>query len=251
MPDEKSPNAIIEIPEVDERKIPNERSPLPPCKPMLCIEERESLAARIAPNPELGFAKCSIPPACRAVLIVLSWLTAPCELAYAVNDLPDSSHPKFVQTVYPHWWSPTAPDGEEFELPSGTKTCSVLKVRFVGEITWVAARVGPTYPWGVSFLVEDNFGDQQYRTGKVIGSRFYHGYNDIHFFQSELNRRLGAQSVWFQDRNDAKLVLQLALGKDQPETPVTHVCVFKEGEQVSLSYFLRRSPPVPWRYDFR
>jgi hypothetical protein len=105
-------------------------------------------------------------------LIVRFCATAPCERAYAMNDLPGSSQPKFVQDAVAHWWSPTAPDGEEFELPSGTKTCSRLKVRFVGKITMVAARVGPTYPWGVSFLVEDNFGDQQYRSGKVIKSRF-------------------------------------------------------------------------------
>ena len=163
-----------------------------------------------------------------------------------MNDLSDSSQPKFVQTVYPHWWSPTAPDGEEFELPSGTKTCSRLKVRFVEQISWVHARVGPGYPAEANFLVEDNFGDQQYRSGEVIESRFYHGYNDIHFFDSEINRKLGPQSVWFQDRNDANLVLLLALGTGQPETPVTYVGAFKEGEQVFLSYFLKRSPPRPW-----
>ena len=159
-----------------------------------------------------------------------------------------NDRPKFIQDAVVHWWSPTAPDGEEFELPSGTKTCSRLKVRFVGEISLVATRVGPTYPWGVSFLVEDNFGDQQYRSGKVIESRFYHGYNDIHFGHSEINKRMGAQSVWFQDRNDANLVLQLGLGTAQPETPVTYFCAFKEGEQVLLSYFLKRSPPLPWHF---
>jgi hypothetical protein len=101
-------------------------------------------------------------------LIVPFCVTAPCERAYAMNDLLDSSQAKFEQEAVVHWWSPTAPDGEEFELPSGTKTCSRLKVRFVGEIIIVAARVGPTYPWGVSFLVEDNFDDQPYRSGKVI-----------------------------------------------------------------------------------
>jgi hypothetical protein len=194
----------------------------------------------------MGFAKGSTHPTRWVALIVLFCVTAPGEGAYAMNDLSDSSQPKFAQTVYPHWWSPTASDGEEFELPSGTKTCSRLKVRFVGEISLVAARVGPTYPWGVSFLVEDNFGDQQYPSGKVIESRFYHGYNDIHFHLSEINRKLGPQSVWFQDRNDANLVLLLDLGTGQPETPVTYVCAFKEGEQVLLSYFLKRSPPRPW-----
>jgi len=181
-----------------------------------------------------------------ALIVVLFCVTAPCERAHAMNDLPDASKPKFVQVVYPRWWSPTAPDGEEFELPSGTKTCSRLKVRFVGEIIMVAARVGPTYPWGVSFLVEDNFGDQQYRSGKVIESRFNHRYNDIHFGHSEINRKLGPQNYWFQDRNEANLVLQLLVGADQPETPVTYVCAFKEGEQVLLSYFLKRSLPHPW-----
>jgi len=195
----------------------------------------------------MGFAKGSTHPACWVAWIVLFCVTAQCERAYAMNDLPDSSQPKFMQTAYPHWWSSAAPDGEEFELPSGTKTCSLLKVRFVGEISWVAARVGPTYPWGVSFLVQDNFGDQQYRSGKVIEARFYHAYNDIQFFDSELNRKLGPQSVWFQDRNDANLVLLLALGTGHPEAD-TYVCAFKEGEQVSLSYFLKRSPPVPWPY---
>jgi hypothetical protein len=196
----------------------------------------------------MDFAKGTTHPARRVALIVLSCATAPCERAYAMDGLPDSSRPTFVQAVYPQWWSPTAPDGEEFELPSGTKTCSRLKVRFVGEISLVCARVGPTYPWGVSFLVEDNFGDQQYRSGKVIESRFYHGYNDIHFFHSEINKRMGPQSVWFQDRNNANLVLQLGLGTAQPETPVTYVCAFKEGEQVLLSYFLKRSPPLPWPF---
>jgi hypothetical protein len=121
-----------------------------------------------------GFAQGSTLPARWVALTVLFCVTAPCERAYAMNGLPASSQPKFVQAVFPQWWSLTAPDGEEFELPSGTKTCSRLKVRFVGKITMVAARVGPTYPWGVSFHVEDNFGDQQYRSGKVIESRFYH-----------------------------------------------------------------------------
>jgi hypothetical protein len=196
----------------------------------------------------MGFAKVSTHPTRRVVLIALFWVTTPSERAYAMNELSDSSPPKFEQTVYLHWWSPTAPDGEEFELPSGTKTCSRLKVRFVGEISLVAARVGPTYPWGVSFLVEDNFGDQQYPSGKIIESLFYHKYNDIHFFHSEINRKLGPRSVWFQDRNDANLVLELALGGGQPETPVTYVCAFKEGEQVLLSYFLKRSPPRPWLF---
>jgi hypothetical protein len=196
----------------------------------------------------MGFAKGSTHPARWVALIALFCVTAPCERAYAMNDVPDSSQPKFVQAVYPQWWSPTAPDGEEFELPSGTKTCSRLKVRFVGQITMVAARVGPTYPWGVSFLVEDNFGDQQYRSGKVIESRFYHRYNDIHFGHSEIqiNGKLDPLNYWFQDRNDASLVLQLRLGADVPQTHVTYVCAFKEGEQVLLSYFLKRSPPQPW-----
>lgn len=177
-------------------------------------------------------------------------VTVPRQRVYAMNDLLDSSQPKFVQTVYPHWWSSTAPDGEEFELPSGTKTCSRLKVRFVGEISLICARVGPTYPWGVSLLVEDNFGDQQYRSGKVMESRFYHGYNDIHFFHSEINRKLGDQEVWFQDRNDSNLVLMMDLGTAKPETPVTYVCAFKEGEQVYLSYFLKRSLPLPASTEF-
>jgi len=108
-------------------------------------------------------------------LIVLFCVTAPCERAYAMNDLPES-----IQDVGAYWWSSTAPDGEEFELPSGTKTCSRLKVRFVEEIIWVAMRVGPGYPGEASFLVEDNFGDQQYRVGEVIKSSFYTQYNGIH-----------------------------------------------------------------------
>ena len=84
----------------------------------------------------MGFAKGSTLLARWVALIVLFCVTAPRERAYAMNDLPDSSQPKFVQDGFAHWWSPTAPDGEEFELPSGTKTCSRLKVRFVGEISW-------------------------------------------------------------------------------------------------------------------
>jgi len=154
--------------------------------------------------------------------------------------------PKFIQDAAVQWWSPTAPDGEEFELPSGTKTCSRLKVRFVGEIIMVAMRVGPTYPSEASFLVEDNFGDQQYGSGKVIKSRFYHRYNDIDFFRSEINRKRGPQFVWFQDRNDANLALLFGVGAQQPETAVSYVCAFKEGDQVFLSYFLKRSPPQKW-----
>jgi hypothetical protein len=165
-----------------------------------------------------------------------------------MNDLPDSSQAKFEQEAVVHWWSPTAPDGEEFELPSGTKTCSRLKVRFVEEIIWVAARVGPGYPDQASFLVEDNLGDQQYSSGKIIKSSFYLRYNDIDFGHSEINRKLGANAFWFQDRNDANLVLRLFPGHDQPETPISYVCAFKEGEQVLLSYFLKRSPPRPWPF---
>ncbi len=200
-----------------------------------------------APAKVMGFAKASTHPVCWIGLIILVCVTEPSERAHAMNDLSESSQPKFVQTVHPHWWSSTAPDGEEFELPSGAKTCSRLKVRFVGEISMVSARVGPTYPWAASFLVEDNFGDQQYRSGEVIQSRFYHHYNDIPFWHSEIDRRLAPQTgVWFQDRNDANLVLWVALGAYQPETPVNYVCAFKEGEQVLLSYFLERSPPRPW-----
>ena len=163
-----------------------------------------------------------------------------------MNDAPDSLQPKTGQTVYTHWWSPTAPEGEEFELPSGTKTCSRLKVRLVGEISWVAARVGPGWPDEASFLVEDNFGDQQYSTGKIITASFYVQYNDVHFGQSEINRKLGPTGFWFLDRNDANHVLVLHLGEDKPKTPISYVCAFKEGEQVFLSYFLKRSPPRPW-----
>jgi hypothetical protein len=179
-------------------------------------------------------------------LIVLFCMTAPCERAYAMSDLLDSPQLKFVQDAVVHWWSPTAPDGEEFELPSGTKTCSRLKVRFVGQIIMIAARVGPTYPADASFVVEDNFGDQQYGSGKVITAPFYHRYNDLRFGSSEINRKMGPQSYWFQDRNDASLVLHLLVGGGQPETPIAYICAFKEGEQVILSYFLKRSPPLPW-----
>jgi hypothetical protein len=194
----------------------------------------------------MGFAQGSTLPARWVALIVLFCVTTSWEGTYAMNDRPDSPQPQFVQDADVHWWSPTAPDGEEFELPSGTKSCSVLKVRFVGQIIMVAARVGPTYPYEASFLVEDNFGDQQYGSGKVIKSPFYHRYNDIDFFRSEINRKLGPQFVWFQDRNNANLVLLFGVGRRQPETPVTYVCAFKEGEQVFLTYFLKRSPPYPW-----
>ena len=195
-----------------------------------------------------GFVQGSTLRTCWVALFVLLCLTAPSERVYAMNDAPDSLQPKTGQTVYTHWWSPTAPEGEEFELPSGTKTCSRLKVRFVGEISWVAARVGPGWPAEASFLVEDNFGDQQYSTGKIIKAFFYVHYNDVHFGQSEINRKLGASGFWFLDRNDANHVLVLHLGEDKPETPISYVCVFKEGERVLLSYFLKRSPPHPWPY---
>jgi hypothetical protein len=195
----------------------------------------------------MGFAQGSTLPARWVTLIVLFCVTAPCERAYAMNDLSNSSQPKFGQEVHPHWWSPTAPDGEEFELPSGTKTCSLLKVRFVEEIIWVAARVGPGYPGYASFVVEDNFGDQQYRSGEIIKASFYTGYNDIHLCRSEINRKKGQNDWWFQDRNDANLVLLFRLGY-RPETTVSYyVCAFKEGEHVLLSYFLKRLPRFPWK----
>lgn len=196
----------------------------------------------------IGFARGSSRLARWVALIVLFCVTAPCERAYAMNDRPDSPQPKTGQTVYPQWWSSTAPDGEEFELPSGTNTCSRLKVRFVEQISWVAARVGPGYPFEANFLVEDNFGDQQYVSGKIVKASFYVQYNGIHFGHSEINRKLGANDFWFQDRNDANHVLLVRLG-DRPETTVSyHVCAFKEGEQVRLSYFLKRSSPHPWPF---
>lgn len=197
-----------------------------------------------------GFAQGSTLPARWVALIVLFCVTTSCEGTYAMNDRPNSPQPQFVQDADVQWWSPTAPDGEKVELPSGTKSCSVLKVRFVGQIMMVFARVGPTYPSEASFLVEDNFGDQQYGSGKVIKSLFYHRYNDIDFFRSEINRKLGPQSIWFQDRNDANLALLFGVGKRQPENAVSYVCAFKEGEQVFLSYFLKRSAPRPrpWPY---
>ena len=196
----------------------------------------------------MGFAQGLTLPARSVVLFVLLCLTASSERAYAINDVLDSFQTKTRQTVYTHWWSPTVPKGEEFELPSGTKTCSRLEVRFVGEISWVGARVGPGWPSEASFLVEDNFGDQQYSAAKIIKASFYVYYNDIHFGQSEINRKLGAGAFWFQDRNDANHVLLLEFGEDKPKTPISYVCVFKEGERVLLSYFLKRSPPHPWPY---
>jgi hypothetical protein len=181
-------------------------------------------------------------------LIVLLCVTAPFERPYAMNDLQDSSRAKLMQDAVVHWWSPTAPDGEEFELPSGTKICSRLKVRFVGQISWVAMRVGPGYPDQASFLVEDNFGDQQYSSGKITKASFYVQYNDVHFGLAEINKKLGANDFWFRDRNDANLVLRLLPDGPRPETPMSYVCAFKEGEQVLLSYFLKRSPPRPWPF---
>jgi hypothetical protein len=193
----------------------------------------------------MSFAKGSTDPARWVALIVLFCAIAPRERAYAMN-LPDSSRPKFVQDAVAHWWSPTAPDGEAFELPSGTKTCSRLKVQFVGDIIMVAARVGPGWPSDATFLVEDNFGDQQYGNGKTMKASFYVQYNDVHFGHSEINQKLGRNDFWFQDRNDANLVLRLLTDHNQPETPISYVCAFKEGEQIQLSYFLRRSPPRPF-----
>lgn len=196
----------------------------------------------------MRFAQDSSRPARWVALVVLFCVAAPCERAYAMNDRPDSSQPKTGQTVYPQWWSSTAPDGEEFELPSGKKTCSRLKVRFVEQISWVAARVGPGYPSEASFLVEDNLGDQQYGSGKIIKASFYVQYNDIRFGRSEINRKLGANSFLFQDRDDPNRVLLVRLG-DRPDTTVSYyVCAFKEGEQVRLAYFQKRSPPHPWPY---
>jgi hypothetical protein len=194
----------------------------------------------------MGFAKGSTHPSRRVALIVLLCVTAPCERAYAMNDLADSSQPKFMQDAVAHWWSPTAPDGEEFELPSGIKTCSRLKVQFVGDIIMVAARVGSGWPSDATFLVEDNFGDQQYGNGKTMKASFYVQYNDVHFGHSEINQKLGHNDFWFQDRNDANLVLRLLTDHNQPETPTSYVCAFKKGEQIKLSYFLRRSPPRPF-----
>ncbi len=188
----------------------------------------------------MGLAKGSPNPARWPVLIVLFCVTASCERAYAMNDLPD-----VIQEAVAHWWSPTAPNGVEFELPSGTKTCSVLKVRFVGQISWVAMRVGPGYPDQASFLVEDNLGDQQYSSGKITKASFYVQYNDVHFGHSEMNQKLGASGFWFRDRNNANLVLKLLPDGPQPETPISYVCAFKEGERVLLSYFLKNLPPHP------
>jgi len=194
----------------------------------------------------MSFAKGSSLRTRWATLIVLFCATAPCEGAHAMNDLPGSSQPKFVQDAVAHWRSPTAPDGEAFELPSGIKTCSRLKVRFVEKIIWVAARVGPGYPGEASFLVEDNLGDQQYSIGKVTRASFYTGYNDIDLGHSEINKKMGQNDWWFQDRNDANLVFRLHPDGSHPATPVSYVCAFKQGEQVLLSYFLKRSPPRPW-----
>ena len=194
----------------------------------------------------MGFGKGSTLLARWVTLVVLLCVTAPCERAYPMNDRPDSSQPKFMQDAAAHWWSSTIPDGEEFELPSGTKTCSRLKVRFVEEIIWVAARVGPGYPGEASFLVEDNFGDQQYISEKAVRASFYTAYNDIDLGRSEINRKLGQNHWWFQDRSDPSLVLKLLLG-DRPETTVSYyVCAFKEGDRLLLSYFLKKSPPRPW-----
>jgi hypothetical protein len=193
--------------------------------------------------------RAGLNPARWLTLIGLFCATASCERAYAMNDLLNSSQPKFGQEVEPRWWSPTAPNGEEFELPSGTKICSRLKVRFVEQIIWVAARVGPGYPGEASFLVEDNFGDQQYPSGEITKASFYTGYNDVHLGQSEINRKMGQNDWWFQDRNDANLVLRFGVG-DRPETNASYyVCAFKEGERVLLSYFLKRLPRFLWKHS--
>jgi hypothetical protein len=195
----------------------------------------------------ISFALGSTLPPRLATLIALSCVTAPCEGAYVMSDFSNSSQPIFGQEVDPRWWSPTIPDGEEFELPSVTKTCSRLKVRFVEEIIWVAARVGPGYPGEASFFVEDNFGDHQYPRGEIIKASFYTGYNDIGLGWSEINREMGQNNWWFQDRNDGNLALLFNVG-DRPETNVSYyVCAFKEGERVLLSYFLKRSPRFPWK----
>jgi hypothetical protein len=45
----------------------------------------------------IGFAQGSAHPTRWVALTVLLCVTAPCEGAYAMSDLPDSSQPKFMQ----------------------------------------------------------------------------------------------------------------------------------------------------------
>jgi hypothetical protein len=72
-----------------------------------------SFTSRPERLPLVAFARRSSGLARWVALIVLFCVTSPYERAYAMNDRPDSFQPKTGQTVYPQWWSSTAPHGEE------------------------------------------------------------------------------------------------------------------------------------------
>jgi hypothetical protein len=127
MSDVKRPKVIVENPLLDDRKISIEAPSLGLPKPTRTVAHLKLLSARITSDSVSGFARGLIHPAYWLAMAMLICATAPCERAYAMNDRADLPRPEFLQEVDVKWWSATNPNGKEFELPSGTKTCSLLK----------------------------------------------------------------------------------------------------------------------------
>jgi hypothetical protein len=247
MSDDEGTEAITSMRPLGQRKMSIEPSVPTLRRPKRSIEKLKMLAARRAQKSALRLAKSSIPSARCAALIVLSCMTLSSEGVYATNNLSVEPAPKLMQTVYANWWARTDPSGEEFGLPSSMKNCSLLKVRPLGPVSWAAARVGPGHPSSVSVLVERDYGDQQYSIGMIIEAFFYIKYDDVLFGASKLNKTMGFNGYWFLDRKNANLAIDFRMNTNRPEDLV-YVCVFKEGEQVLLSYFLNRARIHPWSF---
>ena len=115
----------------------------------------------------------------------------------------------------------------------------------------MAARVGPGWPYEATFLVEDNFGDQQYGNGKIMKASFYVQYNDVHFGHSEINQKLGRNDFWFQDRNDANLVSPVLPDDNSQRLPSRMSAPSKKANRFIVVFFEEGRHRIRGQIDFR
>lgn len=176
-----------------------------------------------------------------SVLVFVLSVAAPVEKACSMNDQPSPLESRLTIRVTPYWSSLTDSRGEEFELPTGITSCTVLKVRAYGELNSVDSRLG-RFIVGGSFIIEDNFGAEQYSNGRIIQAALHWHYNGVSLYVDPPSHILSPNRLnFYSNRHIPGTILAIKGGGPVPlENSASYVCAFNFRNGNFLAYFLKK-----------